>query len=49
MYAKISMKNKKSQNELIITVISNSMLNPIYVKLFEDVKTEQILSIEFFI
>jgi len=43
------MKNKKSQNELIITVIGNSMLNPFYVKLFEDVKTEQILSIEFFI
>jgi hypothetical protein len=32
-------------SELVITVISNSILNPIYVKLFEDVKREQILCV----
>jgi hypothetical protein len=32
-------------SELAITIISNSILNPIYVKLFEDVKREQILCV----
>jgi len=32
-------------SELTITVIGNSILNPIYVKLFEDVKREQILCV----